>query len=55
MPKYNMQDAVGDLVAGITVSRVSLTVLLQALAYTGIACVIILGKCKEIPKFNNKN
>lgn len=34
LPKYNMDDAVGDLVAGITVG---LTVIPQALAYSGIA------------------
>jgi len=34
LPKYNSQDAVGDLVAGITVG---LTVIPQALAYAGIA------------------
>lgn len=34
LPKYNSDDAVGDLVAGITVG---LTVIPQALAYSGIA------------------
>lgn len=34
LPKYNMDDAVGDLVAGITVG---LTVIPQALAYSSIA------------------
>lgn len=34
LPKYNADDAVGDLVAGITVG---LTVIPQALAYSGIA------------------
>lgn len=34
LPQYNSQDAVGDLVAGITVG---LTVIPQALAYSGIA------------------
>lgn len=62
LPKYSMQDAVGDLVAGITVG---LTVIPQALAYAGIAQLpaayglygsflgcfvyIVLGKCKEMP------
>lgn len=36
LPKYNSQDAVGDLVAGITVG---LTVIPQALAFTSIAGV----------------
>lgn len=34
LPKYNGQDAVGDLVAGITVG---LTVIPQSLAYSNIA------------------
>lgn len=34
LPKYSMDDAVGDLVAGFTVG---LTVIPQALAYAGIA------------------
>jgi hypothetical protein len=34
LPKYNTQDAVGDLVAGITVG---LTVIPQSLAYANIA------------------
>lgn len=34
LPKYRMDDAVGDLIAGITVG---LTVIPQALAYSGIA------------------
>lgn len=34
LPKYSGADAVGDLVAGITVG---LTVIPQALAYSGIA------------------
>lgn len=34
LPKYNSEDAVGDLVAGITVG---LTIIPQALAYAGIA------------------
>lgn len=34
LPKYSGEDAVGDLVAGITVG---LTVIPQALAYSGIA------------------
>ncbi|KAG4075951.1 hypothetical protein HA402_003777 [Bradysia odoriphaga] len=62
LPQYNADDAVGDLVAGITVG---LTVIPQALAYAGIAGVpvayglyssfigcfiyIILGSCKDIP------
>ncbi|EDS44598.1 sulfate transporter [Culex quinquefasciatus] len=59
---YNSSDAVGDLVAGITVG---LTVIPQALAYSGIAglpaayglygsflgCIvyIFLGSCKDVP------
>ena len=34
LPKYSTDDAVGDIVAGITVG---LTVIPQALAYSGIA------------------
>jgi solute carrier family 26 (sodium-independent sulfate anion transporter), member 11 len=34
LPNYNSEDAIGDLVAGITVG---LTVIPQALAYSGIA------------------
>lgn len=34
LPKYNKQDAIGDLVAGFTVG---LTVIPQALAFAGIA------------------
>ena len=60
--RYNSQDAVGDLVAGITVG---LTVIPQALAYSGIAGLpaayglygsflgcfvyIFLGSCKDVP------
>lgn len=44
LPKYNSEDALGDLVAGITVG---LTVIPQALAYSGIAglpaAVCIIG------------
>uniref|UniRef100_A0A0K8TQT4 Putative sulfate/bicarbonate/oxalate exchanger sat-1 n=1 Tax=Tabanus bromius TaxID=304241 RepID=A0A0K8TQT4_TABBR len=62
LPKYNSEDAVGDLVAGITVG---LTVIPQALAYSGIAGLpaayglygsflgcfvyILLGSCKDVP------
>uniref|UniRef100_A0A1B0GE20 Uncharacterized protein n=1 Tax=Glossina morsitans morsitans TaxID=37546 RepID=A0A1B0GE20_GLOMM len=62
LPKYNFDDAVGDLVAGITVG---LTVIPQALAYAGIAGLpaayglygsflgcfvyIFLGSCKDVP------
>lgn len=62
LPIYNSTDAVGDLVAGITVG---LTVIPQALAYSGIAglpaayglygsfvgCIvyIFLGSCKDVP------
>ncbi|KAI8130401.1 hypothetical protein FF38_06165 [Lucilia cuprina] len=62
LPKYNSEDAVGDLVAGITVG---LTVIPQALAYSGIAGLpaayglygsflgcfvyIFLGSCKDVP------
>lgn len=62
LPKYNADDAVGDLVAGFTVG---LTVIPQALAYAGIAQLpaeyglygsflgcfiyIFLGSCKDIP------
>ncbi|KAL9893266.1 epidermal stripes and patches isoform 1-T4 [Glossina fuscipes fuscipes] len=61
-PKYNIDNAVGDLVAGITVG---LTVIPQALAYAGIAGLpaahglygsflgcfvyIFLGSCKDVP------
>lgn len=60
--RYSSQDAVGDLVAGITVG---LTVIPQALAYAGIAGLdpayglygsfmgcfvyIFLGSCKDVP------
>jgi sodium-independent sulfate anion transporter 11 len=46
LPRYNAQDAVGDLVAGITVG---LTVIPQSLAYANLAglptqvCIIILA------------
>lgn len=62
LPKYNGQDAVGDLVAGITVG---LTVIPQSLAYSNIAGLpteyglygsflgcfvyIIFGSCKDVP------
>ncbi|XP_069685121.1 sodium-independent sulfate anion transporter-like [Periplaneta americana] len=62
LPRYNGQDAVGDLVAGITVG---LTVIPQSLAYANIAGVptqyglygsflgcflyIIFGSCKDVP------
>ncbi|XP_059472338.1 sodium-independent sulfate anion transporter [Neocloeon triangulifer] len=62
LPKYNFADAVGDLVAGITVG---LTVIPQALAYANIAGLppqyglygsffgallyIIFGSCKDVP------
>lgn len=62
LPKYNSQDAVGDLVAGITVG---LTVIPQALAYSNIAglpaayglygsflgCIVYIffGSCKDVP------
>ncbi|XP_035777855.1 sodium-independent sulfate anion transporter-like isoform X1 [Anopheles albimanus] len=62
LPQYNSTDAVGDLVAGITVG---LTVIPQALAYAGIAglpaayglygsflgCIvyIVFGSCKDVP------
>lgn len=62
LPKYNSEDAVGDLVAGLTVG---LTVIPQALAYAGIAQLpsqyglygsflgcfiyIFLGSCKDVP------
>uniref|UniRef100_A0A1A9X3Y8 Uncharacterized protein n=1 Tax=Glossina brevipalpis TaxID=37001 RepID=A0A1A9X3Y8_9MUSC len=62
LPKYSLDDAVGDLVAGITVG---LTVIPQALAYAGIAGLpvayglygsflgcfvyIFLGSCKDVP------
>lgn len=60
--RYSSQDAVGDMVAGITVG---LTVIPQALAYAGIAGLdpayglygsfmgcfvyILLGSCKDVP------
>lgn len=62
LPNYNREDAVGDLVAGFTVG---LTVIPQALAYSGIAHLpaayglygsflgcfvyIFLGSCKDVP------
>lgn len=62
LPKYNGEDAVGDLIAGITVG---LTVIPQALAYAGIAGLdvqyglygsflgcfvyILLGSSKDVP------
>lgn len=62
LPKYSMDDAIGDLVAGLTVG---LTVIPQALAYSGIAGLpaayglygsflgcfvyIFLGSCKDVP------
>ncbi|XP_058459680.1 sodium-independent sulfate anion transporter-like [Malaya genurostris] len=62
LPNYNSTDAIGDLVAGITVG---LTVIPQALAYSGIAGLpvayglygsflgsivyIFLGSCKDVP------
>lgn len=62
LPRYNSQDALGDLVAGITVG---LTVIPQSLAYSNVAglppqyglygsflgCFIyvIFGSCKDIP------
>lgn len=62
LPKYNANDAVGDLVAGFTVG---LTVIPQALAYSSIAGLpaayglygsflgcfvyIFLGSCKDVP------
>ncbi|XP_058117476.1 sodium-independent sulfate anion transporter-like [Anopheles ziemanni] len=62
LPKYTTDDAVGDLVAGITVG---LTVIPQALAYSNIAGLpaayglygsfvgcfvyILLGSCKDVP------
>jgi len=48
MPKYNSEDAVGDLVAGITVG---LTVIPQGLAYANLAglpaqvCITSLVVC----------
>lgn len=62
LPKYNSEDAIGDLVAGVTVG---LTVIPQALAYSGIAGLpaayglygsflgsflyIFFGSCKDVP------
>jgi len=62
LPKYNKEDAIGDVIAGITVG---LTVIPQALAYAGIAHLpaayglygsflgcfiyIFLGSCKDVP------
>jgi len=62
LPKYSTADAVGDVIAGITVG---LTVIPQALAYAGIAHLppesglygsflgcfiyIFLGSCKDVP------
>ncbi|XP_063230914.1 sodium-independent sulfate anion transporter-like isoform X2 [Bacillus rossius redtenbacheri] len=62
LPRYNAQDAVGDLVAGLTVG---LTVIPQSLAYANIANLpaqyglyssflgcfiyIVLGSCKDVP------
>lgn len=62
LPKYSTEDAIGDAVAGFTVG---LTVIPQALAYSGIAGLpaayglygsflgcfvyIFLGSCKDVP------
>ncbi|XP_017790276.1 PREDICTED: sodium-independent sulfate anion transporter-like [Habropoda laboriosa] len=62
LPRYNGQDAIGDLVAGVTVG---LTVIPQSLAYANVADLppqyglygsflgcflyIIFGSCKDIP------
>ncbi|XP_051174052.1 sodium-independent sulfate anion transporter [Leptopilina boulardi] len=62
LPRYNGQDALGDLVAGITVG---LTVIPQSLAYSNVAGLppqyglygsflgcfiyIIFGSCKDVP------
>ncbi|XP_012273591.1 sodium-independent sulfate anion transporter [Orussus abietinus] len=62
LPRYNGQDALGDLVAGITVG---LTVIPQSLAYSNVAGLspeyglygsflgcfiyIVFGSCKDIP------
>lgn len=62
LPKYSLEDATGDLIAGITVG---LTVIPQALAYAGIAGLdpafglyssflgsiiyVLLGSCKDVP------
>lgn len=62
LPNYSKDDAIGDLIAGITVG---LTVIPQALAYAGIADLpaayglygsflgcfvyIFLGSCKDVP------
>ncbi|XP_030376002.1 sodium-independent sulfate anion transporter [Scaptodrosophila lebanonensis] len=62
LPHYSSEDAIGDLVAGITVG---LTVIPQALAYAGIAGLpvayglygsflggfvyVMLGSCKDVP------
>ncbi|XP_043479223.1 sodium-independent sulfate anion transporter [Leptopilina heterotoma] len=62
LPRYNAQDALGDLVAGITVG---LTVIPQSLAYSRVAGLpaqyglygsflgcfiyIIFGSCKDVP------
>ncbi|XP_014090706.2 sodium-independent sulfate anion transporter [Bactrocera oleae] len=62
LPKYSRDDAVGDVVAGLTVG---LTVIPQALAYAGVAGLpaayglygsflgcfiyIFLGNCKDVP------
>ncbi|KDR24302.1 Sodium-independent sulfate anion transporter, partial [Zootermopsis nevadensis] len=62
LPKYNTQDAIGDLVAGITVG---LTVIPQSLAYANVAGLpteyglygsflgcflyILFGSCKDVP------
>ncbi|XP_036324611.1 sodium-independent sulfate anion transporter [Rhagoletis pomonella] len=62
LPKYSTEDAVGDVVAGLTVG---LTVIPQALAYAGVAGLpaayglygsflgcfiyILLGSCKDVP------
>lgn len=51
LPQYNSQDAVGDLVAGITVG---LTVIPQALAYSGIAglpAAVSIHLCEISPFF----
>ena len=62
LPRYNGQDAIGDLVAGVTVG---LTVIPQSLAYANVAGLppqhglygsilgcfiyIIFGSCKDVP------
>lgn len=52
LPSYNGTDAIGDLVAGLTVG---LTVIPQALAYSGIAGLPAAVICFEFSKKKYEN